>query len=166
MGNWCKGLLTGIGGCALLGLVLCIFLGLLLHGGSFGSRSYDCSVDFDRWVSRWPSDKKDWCCANQNVGCKPPIRGCETECNYKRQTATCAERIRWGPPMSTCTSPMHASRRITWLSASAPFATLARLRMPDAPACERTRRNAATVSYLRKVLSWRWLGNVFVTTQS
>jgi len=95
--NTCKVLLTAIGSCALLGLVLCILLGLLLHGGgSFGSGSYDCSEDYERWASVWPAAKKDWCCANKNLGCKPPLRGCETECNYKRQTATCAERIRWG----------------------------------------------------------------------
>jgi len=57
---------------------------------------YDCNNGLDDWATGWDEGKKQWCCRMHQKGCPPPIRGCDTICNYRRMDATCKERIQWG----------------------------------------------------------------------
>jgi len=74
-----------------------LLINLLRASGPFWTNtSFDCNQGLDNWAASWDKSKKDYCCRNEQKGCMPQIKGCQTECNYQRRTATCASRIQWG----------------------------------------------------------------------
>lgn len=78
------------------------------------SAMFDCQAGFANWANGWTDAKKHWCCTDKKLVCarsnvttteKPTSQGkdtmiaqtsgCDTECVYRSQTATCKERISW-----------------------------------------------------------------------
>mmetsp|Transcript_14565 Transcript_14565/g.28696 ORF Transcript_14565/g.28696 Transcript_14565/m.28696 type:complete len:234 (+) Transcript_14565:87-788(+) len=65
-------------------------------GPTVQNPDFDCNIGLDVWASGWSDAKKDFCCAKEGRGCIPQNKGCATDCDYKRKTASCAFRIQWG----------------------------------------------------------------------
>jgi len=56
----------------------------------------NCQDGLQSWATSWTEEKKLWCCASEQKGCKPVLQGCATECDYMSKKASCSFRTQWG----------------------------------------------------------------------
>jgi len=85
--------------------------------------SYDCESGVENWATEWNLDKRDWCCANLGVACKPAERGCQTDCDYRGRTATCAARVQWGATHRFKFQPNACAQAFDMVMGQCPYCT-------------------------------------------
>jgi hypothetical protein len=89
--------------------------------GTGNGRNFDCNNGLDNWVTAWEQPKKDWCCAHENKGCKPPEQGCSTDCTYMKKTASCKFRIQWGATHRFLNQPGACQQAYNMVLGQCPF---------------------------------------------